>query len=55
MRFLVTANRDVDVAIRAVNEGSVDRYFLKPWDEDKLLLALDITIASRYRSSCQAR
>lgn len=47
VRFLVTANRDVDVAVRAVNEGSVDRYFLKPWDDDKLRSALDITIASR--------
>lgn len=48
VRFLVTGNRDVDVAVRAVNEGSVDRYFLKPWDDDKLVSALEITIASRY-------
>lgn len=48
VRFLVTGNRDVDVAMRAVNEGSVDRYFLKPWDADKLISALEIMIVSRY-------
>lgn len=48
VRFLVTGNHDVDIAVRAVNEGSVDRYFLKPWDDHKLISALEITIASRY-------
>lgn len=48
VRFLVTGNRDVDVAVQAVNEGSVDRYFLKPWDDEKLISALEIMIASRY-------
>jgi len=47
VRFLVTGNRDIDVAVRAVNEGGVDRYFLKPWDGDKLVSALQIMIASR--------
>jgi response regulator RpfG family c-di-GMP phosphodiesterase len=48
VRFLVTANRDLDVAARAVNEGSVHRYFLKPWDEAKLRSALDIVLASKH-------
>lgn len=47
VRFLVTGNRDIEVAVRAVNEGGVDRYFLKPWDGEKLLSALEIMIASR--------
>lgn len=50
VRFLVTGNRDIDVAVRAVNEGGVDRYFLKPWDGDKILSALEIMIASRRSS-----
>jgi len=48
VRFLVTANRDLDVAARAVNEGSVHRYFLKPWDEAKLRSALEIVLASKH-------
>ena len=44
VRFLVTANRELDVAVRAVNEGAVHRYFLKPWDDDKLRDALDIVL-----------
>jgi DNA-binding NtrC family response regulator len=47
VRFLVTANRDLEVAMRAVNEGSVDRYFLKPWSDDKLRSALEIVLHSR--------
>ncbi|HEX7701748.1 MAG TPA: response regulator [Kofleriaceae bacterium] len=48
IRFLVTANRDLDIAARAVNEGSVHRYFSKPWDDAKLRSALEIVIASRH-------
>ncbi len=48
VRFLVTANRDLDIATRAVNEGSVHRYFLKPWDDGKLRSALEIVLASRH-------
>ena len=40
IRFLVTANRDLDVVVRAVNEGAVHRYFLKPWNDEKLRSAL---------------
>ncbi len=44
VRFLVTGNTDVQVAIRAVNEGSVHRYFLKPWDDQALSGALEIQL-----------
>jgi DNA-binding NtrC family response regulator len=47
VRFLVTANRDLEVAVRAVNEGAVHRYFLKPWNDDKLRSALEILLRSR--------
>ena len=47
VRFLVTANRDLDTAVRAVNEGSVHRYFLKPWNDEKLRSALDILLRGR--------
>jgi len=51
VRFLVTASRDLDVAMRAVNEGSVDRYFLKPWNDEKLRSALDILLRSRHHDA----
>ena len=47
VRFLVTANRDVDVVVRAVNEGAVHRYFLKPWNDEKLRSALEILLHGR--------
>ena len=47
VRFLVTASRDLDVAMRAVNEGAVHRYFLKPWSDDKLRAALEILLHAR--------
>lgn len=47
VRFLVTGNRDLDIATRAVNEGSVHRYFLKPWDDDKLRAALVLVLRSK--------
>jgi len=47
VRFLVTASRELDVALRAVNEGAVHRYFLKPWNDDKLRAALEIVLRSR--------
>jgi DNA-binding NtrC family response regulator len=48
VRFLVTGNRDIEVAARAVNEGAVHRYFSKPWDDEKLRAALEIVL--RFRS-----
>lgn len=47
VRFLVTGNRELDVATRAINEGSVHRYFAKPWDDEKLRAALEILLRSR--------
>ena len=47
IRFLVTGNRDIDVVVRAVNEGAVHRYFLKPWSDEKLRSALEILLHSR--------
>ncbi len=51
VRFLVTGNRDMEVAVRAVNEGAVHRFFLKPWDDTKLRAALEIVLRSRHNPS----
>ena len=47
IRFLVTANRDLEVVVRAVNEGAVHRYFLKPWNDEKLRSALEVLLRGR--------
>lgn len=36
-RILITAFPEMEVAIRAVNEGRVDGFFVKPFDPDQLL------------------
>lgn len=36
-RILITAFPEMEVAIRAVNEGRVDGFFVKPFDPDVLL------------------
>jgi DNA-binding NtrC family response regulator len=50
VRFLVTGNQDLDVVVRAVNEGAVHRYFKKPWDDEKLRTALEILLRSQNRA-----
>ena len=50
VRFLVTGNRDVEVAARAVNEGAVHRYFSKPWNDDKLRAALESVLRVRPKA-----
>jgi DNA-binding NtrC family response regulator len=47
VRFLVTGNRDIEVAARAVNEGTVHRYFSKPWNDEKLRTALETVLRVR--------
>ncbi len=48
IRFLGTGNREIEVAARAINEGSVHRFFSKPWDDEKLRAALEILLRSRH-------
>ena len=47
VRFMVTGTRDLEVALRALNEGAVDRFFLKPWDDLKLISALELLLHTR--------
>ncbi|WP_288107466.1 HD domain-containing phosphohydrolase [Limnobacter sp.] len=39
-RLLLTGYADVQSTIAAINEGHVDRYLTKPWNDDELRLAL---------------
>jgi len=44
--FLITAYGSVPVAVEALKAGASD-YFSKPWDNEKLLIEIDRTIAKR--------
>ena len=51
VRFLVTGTTDLQVAIRAVNEGAVHRFFLKPWDDEQLVATMEIQLRTHRRAS----
>jgi two-component system probable response regulator PhcQ len=40
IRMTLSGHRNVQAAVRAVNEGEIYRYFLKPCDPNELLLAI---------------
>ena len=46
MRIVLTGQSDVEMAIRAINEGSVYRFLTKPWDEKDLITALRLALAA---------
>ena len=48
-RILLTGTSDMEVAARAINEGAVQRFFSKPWDDEKLRSTLEILLRSRQR------
>lgn len=39
-RLLLTGYADIDSTIAAINQGGVQRYIAKPWDDQELLLAV---------------
>lgn len=40
-KILLTGYADINAAIDAINLGSVDKYFSKPWEEDELIKAVE--------------
>jgi signal transduction histidine kinase len=41
IRLLITGQADVEVVIEAINRGKISKYIQKPWDWDKLSIAID--------------
>ncbi|MEZ5623063.1 MAG: response regulator [Burkholderiaceae bacterium] len=41
VRLLLTGHADLTAALKAVNEGEIFRFLTKPWDDDRLVAALD--------------
>ena len=49
LRVLLTGRADLQVAMRALNEGAVNRMLLKPWDHVDLLGTLRIAARASAR------
>ena len=49
VRLLITGQADIEVVIEAINRGQVSKYIQKPWDWEKLAIALD-NCATIYQS-----
>ncbi len=49
LRVLLTGHADLQVAMRALNEGAVNRMLLKPWDHVDLLGTLRIAARASAR------
>lgn len=49
LRIVLTGNADLDMAVRAINDGAVYRFLLKPWDSFDLRVM--IKLALRHRAS----
>ena len=54
LRLLITARADVELAMRAVNEGAVHRFLLKPWDGIDLRGILRMALHQRAGSELDA-
>lgn len=58
-RMIVTAYSDLEPILKAVNEGLVARYVIKPWDraelEETLRWALEAYVAGKQNSTLQLR
>lgn len=46
VRFLVSS-QELEVVVRAVNDGAAHRFFQKPWDADKLRTTLELVLQAR--------
>lgn len=49
IRLLITAHTDIEIVIEAINRGQITKYIQKPWDFEKLSLAID-HCATLYKS-----
>ncbi|MBL6974201.1 MAG: response regulator [Deltaproteobacteria bacterium] len=47
IRILLTGHADLELAMKAINEGEVYRFFQKPWDDENL--RLDVRLALSHR------
>ncbi len=55
IRILLTGHADLQLALRAINEGEVYRFFTKPWDDETLRLDVRLALESRRLRDENAR
>lgn len=48
IRILLTGFVDVDDAIRAINQGQINRYLSKPWDDSELIMVIRQTLERQF-------
>jgi len=44
VRIMLTGNATLEAAMRAVNQGEIYRFFIKPWDDTALMFAVQTAI-----------
>ncbi len=54
IRMLITGQSDINVVIQAINRGQVTKFVQKPWDWEKLSLAIE-NCALLYKSRAELR
>ncbi|MBI3521157.1 MAG: hybrid sensor histidine kinase/response regulator [Bacteroidetes bacterium] len=54
IRLLITGQSDIEVVIEAINRGQVSKFIQKPWDWEKLSIAMD-NCATLYRSRIELK
>jgi signal transduction histidine kinase len=54
MRLLITAYTDLDIVIDAINRGQISKFIQKPWDWEKLSLAIE-NCAIIYKSRIELK
>jgi DNA-binding NtrC family response regulator len=43
-RVMLTGHADMETAIRGINEGEINRFLLKPWDDTELKVTIHLVI-----------
>jgi two-component system sensor histidine kinase/response regulator len=54
IRLLITGQSDIEVVIEAINRGQVSKFIQKPWDWEKLSIAID-NCATLYKSRIELK
>jgi two-component system sensor histidine kinase/response regulator len=54
MRLLITAYSDIDIVVEAINRGQISKYIQKPWDWEKLSLAIENCVLT-YKSKIELK
>lgn len=54
IRLLITGQSDIEIVIEAINRGQISKFLQKPWDWEKLAIAIDHCV-TLYKSRIELR